>query len=105
MTMRTLTTTNEIIDALGGNGPVALITSTTAKAVSNWRGQETFPSNTYLVLQDALSLQNLTAPDELWAMRTTAFARWVPLTRAKGRRQGDPVMRSALTARPSRKRK
>lgn len=66
--MTKLTTTDEIIKALGGNRPVALITGRTPKAVSNWRVFPTFPSNTYLALQLALGARGIEAPPELWRM-------------------------------------
>lgn len=70
--MKELHTQSEVIDALGGNEPVADICSTsgrpcTGKVVSNWR-KHGFPSRTYLVLQAALLKVGCRAPDELWNM-------------------------------------
>ena len=62
-------TTTEIIDALGGNSAVAQLTSSSAKAVSNWRGFGKFPSNTFLVLKSELMRLGISAPDHLWSMR------------------------------------
>lgn len=67
-----LNTTAEVIVALGGNGPVADLTSSTPKAVSNWRGFETFPSNTYVAITEALREQGKTAPPSLWGMKSPA---------------------------------
>lgn len=61
--------TSEIIDALGGNIAVAELTGATAKAVSNWRGFETLPSNTFVILSAALVRIGKTAPPSLWGMR------------------------------------
>jgi len=72
--MHELRTTTEVIDALGGNQPVADLTSSTNKAVSNWRGFPTFPSNTYVVITEALRRRGKTAPDALWGMKMPAEA-------------------------------
>jgi hypothetical protein len=74
-----LTTTNAVIDALAvvdaygktvesGNVAVARITGRTSTAVSNWRRFETFPSNTYVALTNALAEIGEDAPASLWAM-------------------------------------
>lgn len=70
--MAELTSTNAVIEALGGNPGVASITGRTAKAVSNWRGFDTFPSNTYVAMQRALKGLGKTAPDALWGMSSAA---------------------------------
>ncbi|WP_213287545.1 hypothetical protein [Bradyrhizobium sp. sGM-13] len=70
--MDELSTTSEVIDALGGNAAVAKITGSTVKAVWNWRGFETFPSNTYVALTDALRAIGKTAPPSLWGMKIPA---------------------------------
>ena len=44
----------EIIDALGGNIAVGRLTSSSAKAVSNWRAFDRLPPNTYLLVKEAL---------------------------------------------------
>jgi hypothetical protein len=72
--MDELGTTAEVIDALGGNQPVADLTSSTNKAVSNWRGFSTFPSNTYVAITEALRASGKTAPPSLWGMKTPAEA-------------------------------
>lgn len=64
-----LHTTAEVMNVLGGNGPVARLTSSTPKAVSNWRGFETFPANTYVAMTGALKAQGYEAPDSLWGMK------------------------------------
>lgn len=59
----------EIIDALGGNIAVGRLTSSSAKAVSNWRAFDRLPPNTYLLVKEALAALGHTAPDHLWSMR------------------------------------
>ena len=50
-----LTTTTEVIDALGGNQPVQELTAARwPQTVSNWRSFETFPSHTYVVRSEEL---------------------------------------------------
>ena len=65
-----LTTTDEVMDALGGTGAVAVLTGRTSPAASNWRGFDTFPANTYVVMTEALRALGKTAPDSLWGMKT-----------------------------------
>lgn len=69
VTMIHIQTASQIIDALGGNAAVAKLTSTTAKAVSNWRAYDRFPANTYLLLKSELVKLGHSAPDRLWSMR------------------------------------
>jgi hypothetical protein len=72
--MHELRTTLDVIIALGGNQPVADLTDSTNKAVSNWRGFETFPSNTYVAMISALHAIGKTAPASLWNMKVPAEA-------------------------------
>ena len=67
-----LKTTSEVMDALGGNSAVAEITGSTVKAVWNWRGFETFPSNTYVAMTEALLQKGMSAPATLWGMKLPA---------------------------------
>jgi hypothetical protein len=73
--MTSIETTSEIIDALGGNASVARLTSSTAKAVSNWRGFGKFPSNTFLIIKAELMRHGMSAPDHLWSMREPPVAK------------------------------
>ena len=68
--METIYTTSEVLDALGGNQPVAELTGSTPKAVSNWR-KSTFPANTYVSMTRALKRIGKTAPTALWGMKST----------------------------------
>jgi hypothetical protein len=70
--MDELFTTSEVIEALGGNRPVADLTGSTHKAVSNWRGFPKFPANTYLAMTAALATIGKTAPASLWGMKARA---------------------------------
>ncbi len=74
MAFEILETTNQVMDALGGNGPVEILTSSRATAVSNWRGFATFPSKTYVVMIGALHAIGKTAPPSLWGMMQPAEA-------------------------------
>lgn len=64
---RELTTTNAVIDALGGTKKVAILTGRPDQAVSNWR-RRGFPPETFIVLTDALNAIECIAPSELWSM-------------------------------------
>lgn len=67
--METLTTTSEVVEALGGYLAVAEITGSKPKAVSNWPRFNTFPANTYVALTEALLAKGKTAPATLWGMK------------------------------------
>lgn len=66
-----LQTTDDVIEALGGNRAVGDLTTSNAKAVSNWRGSK-FPAWTYLAIKGALKRTGKSAPDALWAMNPPA---------------------------------
>jgi hypothetical protein len=68
--MQTLETTDDVIDALGGNAAVARLTDRDPGVVWNWRSayRGSFPASTFLVLQGALRSINRTAPPSLWGM-------------------------------------
>lgn len=66
--MQELTTTNDVIRALGGVSAVAELTERTYDAAWNWTRFETFPADTYLVMKAALEAQGYTAPPSLWRM-------------------------------------
>lgn len=63
-----LTTTKEVIAALGGLNSVAEITGSSYKAVSNWGGFDTFPARHFLVMTAALRKRGKSAPASLWNM-------------------------------------
>jgi hypothetical protein len=68
--LETLSTTDEVIDALGGNAECARRIGYAAKTVSAWRAwlRGRFPAETYVVLQDELRKAGKTAPATLWNM-------------------------------------
>ena len=59
---------SEVIDALGGNGPVGELTNAAPKAVSAWR-KNGLPPDTFVVLSAELAKRGLRAPASLWNMR------------------------------------
>jgi hypothetical protein len=67
-----LSTTSAVMDALGGNGPVSLLTGSKPSAVSNWRSFDNFPANTYFAMTSALRAKGMSAPPSLWGMKTPA---------------------------------
>lgn len=69
MDLEILETTEQVIESLGGNGPVAEITLSKPNAVSNWRNFKTFPSNTFVAMTEALRARGKTAPASLWGMK------------------------------------
>lgn len=67
---RCLTTTTDVVKALGGIRPVSVLTGSTYKATENWSRAKTFPSRYFLVMTHALEKRRLAAPPELWGMVT-----------------------------------
>jgi hypothetical protein len=65
-----IASTDEAIDALGGNTDVGKIVGVSHKAVSNWRrwNRGRFPAETYLALNAALAKIGRTAEPRLWGM-------------------------------------
>lgn len=68
MDSKPLTTTTDVIEELGGTSAVAELTGSTYAAVFNWRGFETFPSKTFLVMEKALAAKGRSAHPSLWGM-------------------------------------
>lgn len=68
MSPHELDTVDAVIDALGGDRVVAILTNRTASAPWNWRKRKMFPAATFVVLKSALILKGHTAPDRLWPM-------------------------------------
>jgi hypothetical protein len=67
--MDQLSTTVEVIEALGGTTAVAALTGRTYPAAFNWRGATRFPANTYITITRALEAKGKTAPPSLWGMQ------------------------------------
>lgn len=63
-----LTTTAEVVSALGGYAAVAKLTKRKPSAASNWQSFQTFPPDTFLVMQGELKNRGKSAPDSLWRM-------------------------------------
>ena len=64
---KTLTTTTEVITALGGNKAVEkLVGARYPQQVSNWHSSPTFPSRFREVMKAALEAKGVTAPPSLW---------------------------------------
>lgn len=66
--LRELTTTAEVMAALGGIAPVAALTGRKYGAAFNWKGFPKFPADTFVVMQAALRAAGYSAPDSLWGM-------------------------------------
>jgi len=66
--MNSLTTVDEVIDALGGNTAVRNMMSVSAQAVSNWRKRRRIPPRHYSTMTKALSKIDRSAPPGLWSM-------------------------------------
>jgi hypothetical protein len=67
--MDQLSTTIAVIEALGGTSAVAALTGRTYPAAFNWRSAETFPSNTYVKMTNALEDKGMSAPPSLWGQQ------------------------------------
>jgi hypothetical protein len=73
--MALLKTTDEVIDALGGNVAVSKLTHRTSdQAASNWRqsARNRFPRETYLIISNALLKLGHHAPASLWGFEEPA---------------------------------
>lgn len=68
--LKQLTTANEVIDALGGTSKVAALTESAATRVSNWRVRNKLPPETFIVMTDKLGRDGMSAPPELWGIKT-----------------------------------
>lgn len=72
MTLQTVTTFSEVMAVLGGNQGVGELTGAKPSTLSMWRKAEAFPSNTYVVITEALRAVGKTAPASLWGMKQCA---------------------------------
>jgi hypothetical protein len=61
-------TASEVIDALGGTGATARLTSKSNQAVSNWRATGKLPADTYYALNGELEKLGIAAPPTIWGM-------------------------------------
>ena len=69
MAFEQLHTVADVFTALGENPGIEALTGSKSSAVSMWRKAERFPSNTYLIITDALRDIGKTAPASLWGMK------------------------------------
>jgi hypothetical protein len=74
MDLEKLDTATAIFDALGGNSGLEALTGSKPSAISMWKQAGRFPSNTYVVMTEALQAIGKTAPDSLWGMKVPAEA-------------------------------
>ena len=70
--MRSLTTSNDIIDELGGTGVVARWLGISAQSVSEWRANGAISPRFYLMMLHALRQRGCIASPELWKIKTAA---------------------------------
>ena len=74
MDLENLETVDEVFSALGENPGMAALTGNKPNTISMWRHAEKFPSNTYIVITDALRARGKAAPVSLWGMKMPAEA-------------------------------
>ncbi len=68
MGIRAIQTVDDVIDALGGTGATARLTSRKPQHVSNWRAEKRLAAETYEILQDQLRARKLKASSILWGI-------------------------------------
>jgi hypothetical protein len=68
--MRSLITTGEVIDALGGTAKCARLLGRPQQVISNWRRTPNFPPETYLAITGHLAARGFGAPASLWRMES-----------------------------------
>jgi ABC-type hemin transport system substrate-binding protein len=68
MSEHELSTTEEVILALGGVRAVAELTGRKYTAACNWANFQTFPPDTFVVMKAALTDRGYAAPNSLWRM-------------------------------------
>ena len=71
MSTKTLLTVGAVVEELGGKAALAEMTGLSPNAVWNWIDRGDFPSNTYVLITEALSAKGKTAPAGLWGMKTS----------------------------------
>lgn len=72
MDLQTLDTLDEVITALGGTDGLFDLLGAKPSTISMWKKAGNFPSNSYVVMTDALRQKGKTAPDLLWKMKMSA---------------------------------
>jgi hypothetical protein len=66
--MQQLSSSKDVVDALGGIAAVAAMTGRGYSAIAMWRMSGVMPANTYVLLKKELRSRGLSAPDSLWGM-------------------------------------
>lgn len=74
MVDHTLTTSDQVLDALGGLPGVQELTGAKYKTVHFWKQSASFPSRFYVVMTAALNERGLSADPALWDMEVPAEA-------------------------------
>jgi hypothetical protein len=72
MSSEMLETFSEVWDALGGRQGLTGLTGAKTSTLSMWKKAESFPSNTYVAMTDALRAVGKTAPASLWGMKASS---------------------------------
>lgn len=72
---RTLRTTVEVLEVLGGFRTAALLTGAQVPNAELWQRTPTFPSRYFFVMSKALRKKGFSAPPELWGQVTPAQRR------------------------------
>lgn len=72
MELESLDTVAAVFTALGENPGVEALTGSKPSTISMWRATDRFPTNTYLILQEALKAAGKAAPASLWGMKQPA---------------------------------
>lgn len=68
MDLQNLKTIDDVFAALGGPSGMQALTGSKPNTVSMWRDNG-FPSNTYIVMTEALRAIGKSAPASLWGMK------------------------------------
>lgn len=71
MDLENLSTIEAVFTALGGPSGMQSLTGSKPNTVSMWKDNG-FPSNTYIVMSEALRAIGKTAPASLWGMKQPA---------------------------------
>jgi hypothetical protein len=80
--MKKLTSTADVLDALGGTAAAARLLGIKRSTVSMWKVGGRFPSSSYLALSDVLRSHGIECPPELWGMVPPKRSRTVAVRRA-----------------------
>jgi hypothetical protein len=68
MSKMELTTTEDVMHALGGTRAVAELTGRKYTAAAHWFKFSCFPANTFLLISAALEERGYSAPPSLWGI-------------------------------------